>query len=163
MENEELICINCKNAIAESDEYCTNCGIILSEDKKCYLHKDIEALGICLVCLKLCCKKCGLFVNNAFLCNEHSNYEIIEGMGRVYGSSDELELSFYKDMLEKEGLHPFIYSRKASPISLGGVDYSLFRASGEYDGHIINELKLMVPLGEMLKAERILESLKNEN
>lgn len=31
---------------------------------------------------------------------------------------------------------PFLYSRKASPISLGAPSYTLFRASGEYDGHI---------------------------
>lgn len=159
MDKAEFQCIKCSFPVKETDEYCYNCGSILSEDQKCYLHKDKEALGICLVCLKLCCKKCGLFVNNAFLCNGHSDYEVIEGMGRVYGSSDELELSFYKDALEKEGLHPFIYSRKASPISLGGVDYSLFRASGEFDGHIVNELKLMVPLGEFLKAEDILKTL----
>lgn len=159
MQNEELICLNCESTVKDTDKICTHCGSVLTDNEKCYLHKEIEAFGICLVCMKLCCKKCGLFVNNAFLCNEHSDYEVIEGMGRIYGSSDELELAFYKDTLEKEGLHPFIYSRKASPISMGGVNYSLFRASGEYDGHLINELKLMVPLGEIINAEKILEQL----
>jgi hypothetical protein len=36
----------------------------------------------------------------------------------------------------------------------------MFRASGEYDGHIINEFKLMVPCQEVLDAKTILQDLK---
>jgi hypothetical protein len=43
---------------------------------------------------------------------------------------------------------------------LGGPDYSLFRASGEYDGHIINEFKLMVPCQEVEEAEAMLKELE---
>ena len=43
---------------------------------------------------------------------------------------------------------------------MGGVDYSLFRASGEYNGHIINEIKLMVPCSEVLKAEKIIDEIE---
>ena len=162
MDDESLYCSNCEAQIISDDEYCSHCGLILLEEKKCYLHKEDEAQGTCLICLKLCCNKCGLFVNHVYLCNAHSNYEIIEGMARVYGSSDYLELSFYKEILEKEGMHPFLYSRKSSLISLGNVDYSLFRASGESDGHLINEIKLMLPLSEIIEAEKILEPLMND-
>ena len=51
-------------------------------------------------------------------------------------------------------------SRKTSPLSMGSPDYTLFRASGEYDGHIINEFKLMVPLQEVLPAEEKLRELE---
>ena len=162
MEDEPIFCSNCEAQIVSDDEYCSHCGLILLEEKKCYLHKEDEAQGTCLICLKPFCKKCGLDVNKVFLCNEHTGYEIIEGMGRIYGSSDYLELSYYKEVLEKEGMHPFLYSRKSSPISLGNVDYSLFRASGEFNGHLINEIKLMLPLGEIIEAEKILEPLMND-
>jgi hypothetical protein len=99
-------------------------------------------------------------VNNIFLCNEHSNYEIYEGMARVYGSSDEQQVNFYKSILEDNELHPFIYVRKASPLSVGGVAYTLFRSSGEFDGHIINEIKLMMPCSEVLKAEKIIDEIE---
>src|SRR3990170_7432502 len=98
MKDEEFVCLNCEFVVNNNDEYCPNCGTIFIEDKKCYIHKEIEADGICLICLKPYCKKCGLQVNIVFLCNEHSRYEIIEGMGRIYGSSDYLESSFYKDV-----------------------------------------------------------------
>lgn len=81
-------------------------------------------------------------------------------MARVYGVSDEVTAQYASKCLEQEGLHPILYSRKASPISLGGADYTLFRASGEYDGHIINEIKVMVPCQEVLQAERVLGKLR---
>ncbi len=65
-------------------------------------------------------------------------------------------MQYAETCLKQEGLHPTLYSRKASPISLGAPEYTLFRASGEYDGHIINELKLMVPYQEVEEAERVL-------
>lgn len=43
---------------------------------------------------------------------------------------------------------------------MGSPDYTLFRASGEYDGHIINEFKLMVPLQEVLPAKEKLRELE---
>jgi RNA polymerase subunit RPABC4/transcription elongation factor Spt4 len=159
LENEKLVCLNCEFLIKKDDDYCPNCGTIFSENIKCTHHIGTEAEGVCLICLQPFCKKCGLVVNNVFLCDKHSNYEIIEGMGRIYGSNDFLELSYFKEILEKEELHPFLYSRKSSPISLGGVDYSLFRASGEFDGHLINEIKLMVPLSEIIAAEKLLKPL----
>jgi len=90
-------------------------------------------------------------------------YEIYEGMARVFGSSVAVQVNFAKSCLESDGLHPFVFSRKASPLSIGGPDYTLFQASGEYDGHIINEFKLMVPCQEVPRAEeqlRVLEFIK---
>jgi len=80
-------------------------------------------------------------------------------MARVFGSSDEQQVSNYKSALEQNDLHPFIFQRKASPISLGGGDYTLFRASGDSAGHIINEIKLMVPCSEVLQAENIIDEI----
>ena len=81
-------------------------------------------------------------------------------MARIYGVSDEVAVQYVRRCLEQEGLRPFLYSRKASPISGGGPDYTFFRASGEYDGHIINEVKIMVPCHEVFRAERMLKTLE---
>ena len=156
---EKLFCDFCGTEISNDAEFCTKCGTIFIDDVSCFNHSDNEARGVCAICHQAYCKHCGLRVNNIFLCNEHSHYEIYEGMARVFGSSDEQQVNYYKTVLEENGLHPFIYERKASPLSLGGVDYSLFRASGEFDGHIINEIKLMVPCSEVLKAENIIDDL----
>jgi hypothetical protein len=155
------ICSNCNCEIKIDDDFCPSCGILFVENIKCCEHGEKNAEGVCVICCDPYCGECGLFVNDRiFLCNEHSDYEIVEGMVRVFGSSDSVQVEFAKANLQDEGLHPFIYSRKTSPMHLGGVDYSLFRASGEYNGQIINEIKLMVPFQELIRAEEILQELK---
>ena len=56
------------------------------------------------------------------------------------GNSDVVQVEFAKSSLETAGFHPLVFSRKASPISLGGSDYTLFKAAGDSDGHVINGL-----------------------
>jgi hypothetical protein len=158
--SEKLLCDFCGTEITSDAEFCSKCGTIFIDDVSCFNHSDNDAKGVCAICHQAYCKRCGIRVNNIFLCNEHSNYEIYEGMARVYGSSDEQQVNFYKSILEDNELHPFIYVRKTSPLSVGGVDYTLFRASGEFDGHIINEIKLMVPCSEVLKAEKIIDEIE---
>jgi hypothetical protein len=99
-------------------------------------------------------------VQNRFLCSRHDTLEIYEGMARVYGTSDALHAAYLRSCLETAGLHPLLFSRKASPISLGGPDYTLFRAAGDYDGHIINEYKVMVPCREFPAAAAVLAELE---
>ncbi len=81
-------------------------------------------------------------------------------MARVYGVSDEAAAQYVRQCLEQDGLHPLLYVRRASALAGGGPDYTLFNASGEYDGHIINEVKVMVPCQEVARAEQVLKSLK---
>jgi len=160
MENENLVCLNCELGVKDIDEYCPNCGVVFAENIKCHLHKEAEAEGICLICSKLCRKKCGKLVNHIFLCNEHNEYEIIEGMARVYGSINSMEIRYYAEILEKEELHPFVYSHQliSEPFSLPTT--ALFGAVT--NDYIPYELKLMLPLKEVLEAEKILEPLIND-
>jgi hypothetical protein len=157
---EKHFCDFCGTEISADAEFCNKCGTIFIDQVSCFNHPDNDAKGVCAICHQAYCKRCGIRVNNIFLCNEHSNYEIYEGMARVYGSSDEQQVNFYKSILEDNELHPFIYVRKASPLSVGGVAYTLFRSSGEFDGHIINEIKLMMPCSEVLKAEKIIDEIE---
>lgn len=158
--SDNLFCDYCGSEISRDAEFCPKCGTIFIGDVSCFNHSDNEAKGVCAICHQAYCKKCGLRVNNIFLCNEHSHYEIYEGMARVFGSSDEQQINYYKSILVENKLHPFIYSRKSSPLHLGGADYSLFRASGDSNGHIINEIKLLVPCTEVLQAEKIIDELE---
>ena len=160
---EKLLCDFCGTEVNNDAEFCSKCGTIFIDNVNCFNHSDDDARGVCTICHQAYCKKCGLRVNGIFLCNEHSDYEIYEGMARVFGSSDEQQVNYLKSILEENNFHPFLYSRKASPLSMGGADYSLFRASGDYDGHIINEIKLMVPCSEVLKAEKIIDEIEESS
>ena len=55
---------------------------------------------------------------------------------------------------------PIYLLKESFPDVSGGTDYSLFRASGDFNGHIINEIKLMVLCSEVLEAEKIISELK---
>jgi len=156
---EKTYCFYCEIEVDANTEFCTKCGSVFIDNVLCTNHTEAEAEGVCVVCQHAFCNECGGFVNDVFLCDGHSEYEIYEGMARVFGSSDEAEVNFIKSCLETEGLHPFIYQRKTTPLHLGGVDYSLFRASGDVNGHLVNEIKLMMPCYEVLQAEKIIEDI----
>lgn len=158
---EVYSCDNCKLEVETNDDYCPNCETIFT-DAKCVNHTNTSAEGVCLICGKFCCSNCGLDVNGSYLCNDHSGVEVIQSMGRVFGTSDSLEIDYTMSILEEENFHPFKFSRKTSPISLGGTDYSLFRASGESSGHLINEIKIMVPLKEYLKAQELIAKISSQ-
>lgn len=153
-------CSKCEQPISATDEFCPNCGNLLDEDVNCINHENEAAEAVCVICCTPYCSDCGSWVNDIFLCAEHEGYEIYENMARVFGTSIDNEAQYAHNCLKQEGLHPYLYSRKTSPLSLGGPDYTLFRASGEYDGHIINEIKLMVPCQEVIEAEKVLRDLE---
>ncbi len=159
MNKEKYYCEVCESEVTSDSEFCVNCGSLFAEDISCINHQDTDAEGVCIICAQPFCERCASMIDDLFLCYEHERYEIIQNHARIKGSSIESELRFYKNCLEKEGLHPVIFNRKVSPLHLGGTDYTLFRASGEHNGHIINEIKLMVPCHEVLEAERILDEV----
>jgi hypothetical protein len=159
-EQEPLTCGDCKNEVAAGDDFCPNCGSPFIENLKCYNHPDAEASGVCIICCLPFCRKCGGRANKLFLCADHEDYEIYEGRARVYGVSDEVTAQYAHACLKKGGLHPFLFSRKASSGYIGMPDHTTFRASGEYDGHIINEVKVLVPCQEVLEAEKLLKDLE---
>ena len=158
-EMKKFNCSHCDYETQDDNDFCPDCGTLFIENIKCSVHKDNNAEGVCVIYCEPFCSECGIFINEIFLCNEHSEYEIYEGMARVYGSSDSTQIEYAKSCLEQNDLHPFIYSRKRTTLHLGGTDYSLFCASGEFDCHLINEIKLMIPFQELIRAEEILNEL----
>ncbi len=159
--NDDLhVCPTCGIDVEDDSDFCPGCGELFAENVPCSRHPAQSAVGVCIVCARPFCSKCGGRVQNRFLCHDHDTLEIYEGMARVFGTSDAAQVEFAKTSLETAGLHAYIFSRKASPISMGSPDYTLFRASGEYDGHIVNEFKLMVPCQEVEEAQKKLRELK---
>jgi hypothetical protein len=157
--NNSKVCSRCKSRLTKDDDFCPQCGKLQTKNANCTNHTALMAEGVCIICGKPRCRDCGTWVSKRYLCSAHAEYEIYEGMARVFGVSDEAAAQYVCKCLEQEGLHPLVYERKASAISVGGPDYTLFEASGEHDGHIINEVKVMVPCREVVSAERVLKKL----
>ena len=154
---KNTICAFCENEISEDLDFCPYCGSLFIEDVKCINHTNTEANGVCLICEEPYCKECGKFTGKKFLCSIHKEYEIYEGMAKVFGSNDNIHCNYLADMLRQEGINALVYKRKTDPISIGGVDYSLFRTSGEDNKHLTNEVKVMVPFNQVLEAEKIIK------
>jgi hypothetical protein len=157
----EFYCEVCSAIIKNDDSYCPECGAIFINSTFCSIHKDNEAEAVCVICSKAYCKECGSYVNKIFLCSGHNHYEIIEGHGRIRGSSDITTLKILMEYLKQNNLHPVIYSQKENTIPLGGIETSDFILSGSAEKVNMYEYKLMLPFFEVLIGERILTELKN--
>ena len=151
-------CTRCNNDVKNDDEFCTHCGSILVEDVKCNRHPKENAEGVCIVCSHPYCKKCGAFTNDIFLCDKHADYEIYEGMVRIFGSLIDTSSQYAKSCLEQAGFHPMLFCR-TQPKGGPRFVYTLFRSAGDHGGHLINEIKVMVPCQEVMNAEKILRKL----
>ena len=159
IKKKTLTCARCDNKVKKSDDFCPNCGALLVDNINCNRHGKQKAEGVCLICCLPYCKSCGGFTNNLFLCDAHSQYEIYEGMARIYGSLNDTPAQHAKSRLEQAGFHPILFSR-TQPKGGPRFVYTLFRAAGDFDGHVINEIKVMVPCQEALRAQKILKKFK---
>ena len=157
-EDSTFECSACGNAIRSDDDFCPHCGGVFSDSFQCVNHQDRTAEGACIICAVPLCGECGGLVMGRFLCNHHSSYEIYEGMVRIHGVLDDVSAQYAKTCLEQAGLHPLLYCRR-QPKGGPRFVYTLYAAAGDYDGHIVNEIKVMVPTYEVADGERVLESL----
>lgn len=131
---ENITCSYCENEINTDSDFCPYCGTLCLGNIKCKNHEDVDAQGVCLICEEPFCNQCGGRRNHKFFCSAHDDYEVYQGMAKVYGSSDYVQCSYIIDALKNEGINALMYNRKTSPLHLGGTDYSLFRASETLTG-----------------------------
>ena len=157
-EDDLLICPRCSSEVKMEDEFCSHCGELFADGTFCSRHLQEQATGVCIICALPYCGDCGGIVGNGFLCDRHSMHEIYEGMVRIYGVLDDLAAQYAKSCLEQAGLHPVLFCR-TQPKGGPRFAYTLNAAAGDYDGHIVNEIKVMVPSQEVEEAERVLISL----
>ncbi len=124
----------------------------------CFNHGSEPAEGVCVICSKPFCRKCGSLTAGIFFCDAHSSYEIEEGMARVFGSIDNVQAQYVTRCLEQAGYHPFLYSRYFNPGA--GIVGTMTKAGiRNYGDHPIIEMKVLVPFSEVLRAEKTLREL----
>ena len=76
-------------------------------------------------------------------------------MACVYIGNDALSTQYAESCLAQSGLHPFLYSRYSNETDAVSPD-GLLR---NYGGHTRAGLKVLVPLPEVLEAEKVLREL----
>lgn len=158
-DDDGFICDQCNSETLPDNDFCTHCGALFAEGELCDVHRDRAAEGVCIICALPFCRECAARVIGRFLCNHHSTYEIYEGMVRIHGVLDDVSAQFAETCLGQAGLHPILYCRR-QPKGGPRFVYTLYSAGGDYDGHIVNEIKVMVSCREVSRAEKVLRELK---
>jgi predicted amidophosphoribosyltransferase len=153
---EELVCDRCEQPVNPKDTFCNNCGGIYSDDLFCANHKSAHAEGVCVICGKPLCGKCGSDVLRTFLCDKHWALEITEGKVRVFGSTDNVQAQAVTSFLKQAGYHPFFFSRHFNP----GADKVSVSTVRNFGNHPTVELKVLVPFSEYLSATKELKKHK---
>ena len=156
--DSDFICSRCKFSASQDDTFCRNCGALFTDTLVCFHHNSIAAIGVCVICSKPCCKECGGDNNRVFLCDPHWQYELHEGLARVFGSIDNVQAQYVTTCLKQSGFHPFLYSRRFNPGS-GMISTMVQAGIRNYGKYPIVELKVLVPFSEVLDAERALKEL----
>jgi predicted amidophosphoribosyltransferase len=154
--SQQLTCSRCEEPIKQRDTFCKNCGGLFSDDMLCVNHKSVKAEGVCVICSKPFCKKCGADVLKVFLCDKHSDLEITEGKVRVFGSTDNVRTQFASACLEQAGYHPFIYSRLFNPVA----DKVAITGIRNFGNHPIEEQKVLILFSEFINASKELKKHK---
>jgi len=157
-QQSDLTCTRCEASVTQEDTFCKNCGAIFSDGLFCSIHNSAEAKGVCVICSKPFCKSCGGENNRIFLCDTHWEYEIQEGMARVFGCIDNVQAQYVTTCLTQAGYHPFLYSRRFNP-GAGMINTWVKAGIRNYGKHPIVELKVLVPFSEVLRAEKTIQEL----
>ena len=154
-EKNKIVCAFCESPVNEDDDFCSECGTLFIEEVNCVNHSQIPADGVCIICGLPYCKECGYRVNKLFLCSLHSDYEIYEGMAKVFGTPEKVDAEFIKSLLIQNGLHPVLFSREGP---YGGAKhmFSFSQSKQRSAGNLITEVKVLVPCTEVIDAEEIL-------
>jgi len=157
-QESDLKCGRCDQPVADDDMFCRNCGALFSDQLRCSVHNSVEAEGVCVICSKPFCKKCGSNSERVFICDPHfEEYEIHEGMARVFGCTDNVQAQFVTTCLEQAGFHPFLYSRMFNP----GADLVTLLGPRNFGRYPIVELKVLLPFTEVLKAKETIKELES--
>jgi hypothetical protein len=155
-QDSDLTCERCGQSVAQDAVFCRSCGALFSDQPRCSVHHSVEAAGVCVICSKPFCKDCGGDVKKIFLCDSHfAEYEIYEGMARVFGCTDNVQAQFVTTCLEQAGFHPFLYSRMFNP----GADLVALTGPRNFGRYPIVELKVLLPFSEVLNAKKTLSEL----
>jgi hypothetical protein len=144
-------CSGCGGEVENEAAFCPNCGGLFNDTLSCCNHPSEEADGVCVICRRPYCSDCATWVGQHYLCDPHAEYEIYEGMARIFSSPDATAAEMTSRSLEEGGFHPFlvIRSRTSGPRLTRPI-------SARQSGPEI----VLVPFGEVIDAEKFLAGLQ---
>lgn len=144
---ETAYCENCGEAIGGEDRYCPHCGTLFKTDEEveCENHLSVRAGGVCVVCGKPVCDDCARSRGGKFFCEDDKHVKIYEGWAVLLITGLDYEAHMVKANLERAGIECLVFSQQ---------DHVIFLTVGD-----LARVRVMVPKGKLLQAQRLLEEL----
>jgi hypothetical protein len=134
-------CGNCEQEVTTDSDFCPHCGVFFESSPAvaCAADGDREADGVCVICQKFVCERCGVQVLGRWLCGDHQNVELREDFAMVFQSSQFSSSGVVKSTLEDAGFQV--------------IDMNWRARGGRYN-------KLYVPIPDFVKASEILKDIQ---
>ncbi len=148
---EPRVCDNCDCEIDSDAEYCSHCGIVFENEEgkssiECDTHRDVPAVGVCVVCGKPVCQDCSNSKKGKVFCDNDRHVKIHQDWAVLCTTSAEYEAEMVKANLEMAGIKALVFSQ---------LDHAYFIPMSRLA--IVN---VMVPKAKLTKAKKVLRQLK---
>ncbi len=115
VEGDQAICDNCEEPIAGETTFCPHCGALLgwsAEGQKeimCDTHREVDAVGRCLVCKKVVCEECAVRKRGKYFCANDKHVEMSFDWVTIYTTGTEYEADMVAANLESAGIPARVY------------------------------------------------------
>ena len=146
-------CPACGEDVTTDSDFCPHCGALLKEDALyCDVHRDTGAAGVCVVCRRLVCGKCGKRTHGRMTCEDHRKVEIVEDWARVTQSTEIFDAELTRSLLVSNDFHVQVQNFNSIGYAWdGGGDSPVSRSN------INKPAKVFVPLPEYLDAMKTIQ------
>ena len=147
LSEEPVYCENCGEAVERDDRYCPHCGTLFKgeEEIECENHPSASAGGVCVVCGKPVCDDCARSRGGKVFCEDDKHVRIYEGWAVLLVTGLDYEAQMVKANLERADIECLVFSQQ---------DHVLFLTIGD-----LAKVKVMVPKGKLLQAQKLIEEL----
>ncbi len=147
--SEFIQCPNCFGEVTPDSDFCPHCGLIFEEagEVLCDTDPGQKAMGICIICRKVVCEKCGVGVNGRCFCLDHQHVEVRQDWAQIFESSEIAEAELVKSVMESTGHKVLVQNfNSIGFVWDGGGDSPISRSN------INKPAKVFVPIPEYLDA-----------
>jgi hypothetical protein len=156
--SELIKCNYCREEITADSDFCPHCGAIFIRETEvfCDEHPQKKAVGVCIICHKVCCEECGSEVDGRSFCFLHEEVKVEQDWAIVADTSDIAEAEMVRSLLESQGHKVQLQNfNSIGYIWGGGGDSPVSRSN------INKPARVFVPIPEYLEAVKELEEWRS--
>ena len=144
-------CTQCSGEVTADSDFCPHCGVLFEKvsSARCDTHPQTRAEGVCIICRKLVCDRCGKQRAKRWFCTDHSDVKVEQDWALIFESPEINESELVKSFLESVGLHVVVRNFGPNNVVWEGGGDSLFSRQA------LNRLaKVFVPIPEYVDARK---------